>query len=297
MKTRGLSLLEVLIATTILSLVSLGIMSMTDNGVETKEKIINEDQETLQVEAAFLRIENDFALLYSPLFFDKLPAHKGAPEENRASRDEHPSYYAHHQRFAEVSANGFPIPKMDSEDKTQLMFLTASHKRRVQDTKESKFVWVYYSLRKMKESEDDEGNKRPKGLFELIRRSVIRDLYKNEEIDWEKIKSHVLLRNIKSFHFEFWSDKEKKFEASMRDLPKEQNRLGGVKIKIVWVAQDGAEIEDERVFRILWPFFEEKKQTSDKSGNQNQNQGQGGVLPEGAIPVEEGGPNPNEDMN
>jgi len=66
----GFTLLEVLIAITILSLLMVSIYSVIENSTTTKDRIITEDRDKMQLEMAFARIETDLEYIYSPLYYE-----------------------------------------------------------------------------------------------------------------------------------------------------------------------------------------------------------------------------------
>lgn len=66
---RGFTLLEVLIAITLLGFITLGVVSVTDNAVLTKERTSEMNKNNLAIESALARLEWDLSQIYSPLYF------------------------------------------------------------------------------------------------------------------------------------------------------------------------------------------------------------------------------------
>lgn len=65
----GFTLLEILIAITLLAFITIGVVDITDNAVATKERTTEINENNLQVETAMSRFEWDFSQIYSPLYF------------------------------------------------------------------------------------------------------------------------------------------------------------------------------------------------------------------------------------
>lgn len=270
MNNKGLSLIEILIAATILTFVSFGIVQVTDNSFKTKDMVINEDREFLQVETAMTRIQEDISQMYTPLYFSsKAPP---APLEVEAF-----SRYEGGVSFTSVNTLGHPIPNFQNPDRYTFEFFTFSNRRRMEDLKQSIFAWVKYTLRTKdgrtanskekkssseKDAESELANKSPKGLYDLIRAYTPDDPFALEKRDWEKIKQFVLLPNVTSFEFLFWDENKKKFIDTLNDLPKEYI-LRAVKVKFSWISRSGAEYSDERIFKSIWPYIKFKKAGED----------------------------------
>ena len=68
MKSQGLTLIDTIISITILSFIMVSVISVTNDSVNHKEIIINEDRELLQIETAFDRLNWDFSQIYTPLY-------------------------------------------------------------------------------------------------------------------------------------------------------------------------------------------------------------------------------------
>ena len=66
----GFTLVEVLIAITILSFISFSTYKMVDSNTDTKERVVKEDQVTIQGLTAIGRLDSDFSQIYNPLYFN-----------------------------------------------------------------------------------------------------------------------------------------------------------------------------------------------------------------------------------
>ena len=69
---RGFTLIEVLIAIALLSVLSLGIINFSEFVITSSDSTIEEDKDFLQIETALSRLEWDFSQIYTPLAFDIL---------------------------------------------------------------------------------------------------------------------------------------------------------------------------------------------------------------------------------
>ena len=175
---KGFTLLEVLIAITILSFIMLGVIAVSTSTQNTAERVINEDKENLQIETALSRIDWDFSHIYSPLYF----SHKMKPgkldEKGKAAAAQIKANYQGNVRFKSLSYDAIPIPTYKNEGKNELIFFTSSNRRKLQNLKQSNYAWVRYSL-EADETEDDEGEKI--GGNKLIRQFMPHDSFSSEK--------------------------------------------------------------------------------------------------------------------
>ena len=65
----GFSLIEVLIAITLLAFITLGVVNITQDAFRNKERTTEFNSNTLLIETAMARIEWDITQIYSPLYF------------------------------------------------------------------------------------------------------------------------------------------------------------------------------------------------------------------------------------
>jgi prepilin-type N-terminal cleavage/methylation domain-containing protein len=264
---RGFSLIEVIVAITLLSFIMVLVIQTTDSSITTKEKISLEDRDILQAEMAIERMDLDFSQIYSPLYFSP-PKAKGLNRgrnyynQNNAP-DEKTFPFKPSKNFPKETKHGYPVPRIDN-DRGTLSFLTSSNRRKFEDIKQSHYAWVKYSLRNSTLKTEREELNAIKDLapYELVRTFIAGDIY-NRDFDWKKKKSYLLLRYVKKLKFQFWHSKRKKWVDRLRELPqKDAEVLRAVKITIVWVSKDKVENKVTRVSRPLWPFYDTKNDSN-----------------------------------
>ena len=66
---KGFSLLEILISITLLSIMMVFVIDITNDSLDTKDTVLAEDQELFQAEMAVNRIVTDISHMYNPLFY------------------------------------------------------------------------------------------------------------------------------------------------------------------------------------------------------------------------------------
>ena len=127
-----------------------------------------------------------------------------------------------------------------------------SNRRKIQDSKESRYAWVKYSLGKASTEKLD--GKAPRGE-DLIRNFSAIDPY-SKEFDWKNTADQVLLQNVKSISFEFFDREKEKWVERLREtgVDKEIPRI--IRVNLVWVNELGNDVEFSRTFRSLWPYFD-----------------------------------------
>ncbi|MDD4973572.1 MAG: prepilin-type N-terminal cleavage/methylation domain-containing protein [Bacteriovorax sp.] len=249
----GFTLIEVLIAIVILAFISLYTYKMIDTNTDTKDRVLKEDHLLLQTLTAVSRIDSDINQIYSPLFSYA----KGNPatDANSLYQDNASSKGL----FDGKAKNGMIIPQFQSEDKSTLIFFTASNRRKIADSKESRYTWVKYSVRRTDttQEEKDDRNLNTIGENELIRQTIATNIYGND-LNWSDVKSQVLLTQVKSVEFSFWDERAKKFVSSIQDLNENKNSIRSIKLNLVWVNEENHEQKIEKVFRVLYPYFNTK---------------------------------------
>tara|TARA_B100000029_G_scaffold179199_1_gene176742 strand:+ start:292 stop:1116 length:825 start_codon:yes stop_codon:yes gene_type:complete len=263
-KSNGFSLIEVIVAITLLSFIMVLVIQTTDSSINTKEKIVAEDKDILQAEMAIERINLDFTQIYSPLYFSG-PKTKTQNRNDYYNNDPDRRTFPFRpsKQFPKETKDGYPIPLID-DDNNSLSFFTAANRRKFEGLKQSQYAWVKYSLRsstlKTEREEIQEVNEL--APYELVRTFIAEDIY-NGDIDWKKKRSHILLRFVKKLKFQFWNEKKEKFVDNLRDLPREgKNLLRAIKTTIVWVDKDKVENKLTLVSRPLFPKYDTKKDTS-----------------------------------
>ncbi len=273
----GFTLIEVLIAILLMAFISLYTFKMVDNSTDTKDRVLREDQLKLQSLTAINRIDSDFSQMFSPLFFSGRA--NAATDPNAVYQDNASSKGS----FDGKAKNGMIVPQFQSEDKSTLVFFTAANRRKMAETKESRFSWVKYSLRRSEKPDDvDEKNLNTKGEYELIRQSISNNIY-NGDLNWGDVKSQILLTQVKSIEFSFWDERTKKFVGSLQDLNENKNSPRSIKMALVWVDENNNEQKIIKTYRVLSPYYNLKMDDIN---------GAGGAYGDSAAPP--GIPNPDD---
>ena len=254
-----MSLFEILIAIAVLSFMMLGVIQFTQTTFDTTERVTREDSEYLQIETAMSRFEWDISQLYSPLYFDHLHSPKDMSQSETQLYSQVTSGIEGNRRFNRISYTGASVPRYEREDKSTLVFFTYSNRRKIEDSKQSNFAWIKYSLEAndevFDEGEEQKTTKERKKTQMLVRQISNQDIYNTEEIDWENIKAQVLHRKIVSLVFEFWDPKKFKWTENLKTIKNGQNIIYAVRVKIEYLNSDNLEQETLRIFRPLFPEF------------------------------------------
>lgn len=280
---RGFTLIEVLIAITILAFLMVGIYTIVSNSIETKDRVLKEDKSFVQVMRALDRLQSDLAQAWSPLYAHaKYNATIAREQAQQEQREFVPSKFKANERFPFESVTGRAAPAVISEEKSELIFFTAANRRKLQDSKQSRYAWVKHSLRKKDKVVTSEDTI-PEGEFEWIRTIQNTDLWE-DQFNFDESAPQVLLRSVKALEFFFWDQRSEKFVDRINDSS-EKDILKIVKAKVTWIDSDGQEQVFERIIRPLWPKFDTKKDEEEKQIFRKTNTsgsgggGTGGIVP------------------
>ncbi len=303
---RGFTLLEILIAITILALISLAVVSITENAALTKERTTEVNENNLQIETAMNRFEWDLSQVYSPLYFSTLMSMNNAPvggnpggaggnsgTDGDANDIVPPAptgpgagmgplaqqyfeqliqRFERNEHFMGVSKEGFPVPRFYAPEKSVFEFFTTSNRRKVENQKQSHFAWVRYALAEQTQTEEEEKNpEMPKSLKSLVRYFSAEDPYSEKRInieDLDRVKGAVLLRNVEKLEFQFWDLQRRKWETSLRAIQNGESIIRGVKVLITWYDSFGAQRSASRIFRTHWPLVAPQDQSGQTTGAQ-----------------------------
>lgn len=274
---RGFTLIEVLIAITVLSFISFATYKMIDTNSETKDRVIKEDRQTVQILTAIGRFDADFSQIYNPLFAYSKVVPTASSNDIYADNTSNPN-----GAFDGKAKNGALIPQFKSEDKSTLVFFTLANRRKVADSKESRFAWIKYSLRAM-EPDPDNPDDKTSGLYEIIRQSINTDIY-NSSLDWNKPKSQVVMDRVKDMEFSFWDERTKKYTSSLQELNENKNLIRSLKVSLKWMDEDNREQKLEKTFRVLNPYFNTKRDDLNTGGTGAGGGAFGGDTPPPGIP-------------
>lgn len=269
-KEKGFTLLEILIAIVILSFITFGVVQITEDAVNTKDRTLKINEDNLQIETALARMEWDFSQIYSPLYFSgpmtfpNPQNSEGNPEINSQQnylnmyREQMRSRFQTSQHFSSVSSEGIPIPRFFAPEKNILEFMTSSNRRKTQNTLQTHYAWIRYGLEEAKLDTDFERNERiPSNVKNLIRYVANSDAWRDERIDTEDIdnmKKAVILENVESLEFDFWDLEKRKWESTLRNIKDGESILRGVRMKLTWYDESGNKRELTKVFRPHWPL-------------------------------------------
>jgi prepilin-type N-terminal cleavage/methylation domain-containing protein len=278
----GFTLIEVLIAIVLLAFISLYTYKMIDTNTDTKDRVLKEDQLLIQTVTAISRIDSDVSQIYSPLYsYSKA---NPATDANSLYQDNASSKGL----FDGKAKNGMIIPQFQSEDKSTLVFFTVSNRRKIADTKESRYTWIKYSVRRTDNShvDKDDRNLNTIGDSELIRQTIATNIY-GSDLNWNDVKAQILLTQVKSVEFSFWDERARKFVNSIQDLNENKNTIHSLKLNLVWVDEENHEQKIEKIFRVLYPNFNTKADDLKTGG------AYGGGTPPPGIPTP---PNPDDQV-
>lgn len=270
----GFTLLEILIAITILAFISFGVVDITENAALTMERTTEANTNNLQIETAMSRFEWDISQIYSPLYFSTVmslnqntAATQGTGTETGTQGgtpispllqqyyEQLVTRFERNEHFSSVSREGLPIPRFSSPEKNIFEFFTSSNRRKVENQKQSHFAWVRYSLGDQEPLPDEEENPDiPKSLKSLVRYFSADDPYSDKRINIDDVKAAVLLRNVEKLEFEFWDFQKRKWETSLRSIPGGENIIRGVKFSVTWYDSRGTKRSTSRIFRTHWPM-------------------------------------------
>lgn len=271
----GFTLLEVLIAITILSMLMVSVYTIIDNSTTTRDTILSEDREKMQFEMGLARLERDLDFLYSPLYYEatydadrvyfkKAYAKTGASSQRTSSYDQYDDEQASSQNIFENNSNYLglsesnkPIPAMANEEQGSLIFLTSGGRRLIKDSKQSNLVWVRYQIVSNENAENEEAP------YALTRSTIREDIY-NPNMDWDKVKQHIVINNLKEFKFEFWNPKTEKYVSSLKLLNETKETPRIVLVKLTVQTPRGETYETQRSYRPLWPYFDSKAALEEK---------------------------------
>lgn len=269
---QGFTLMEVLIAITILSFIMVSIITIQDNGIATKERVIVEDQDWLQVETAFSRLEWDFSQIHSPLYY----SHEMRPSQNPTEEEQEvysmlTAPYMNNDNFAFPSYDGHPVPIFKLEDKNTLTFFTTSNRRKFKNIKQSNFAWVRFKLEKLASSRDSDSDDNERNTKSLVRYFYPDNPFSAGPIPWDDLKGQVLLRNIEDIKFELWDREQRKWQENMDVIPNGAHKIQGLKVTLNWLDKDANKYEFVRILRPLQPHFIPEDMYQLKLNNPNSN--------------------------
>lgn len=268
----GFTLIEILIAITLLAFISLGVIGIVNNSIDTKERVVSEDDEKMQLLVGLSRLEWDFSHIYTPLYHGRFPnPAKALNQVEKETWEKEQQKMQGNNNFFALSTEKYPIPNVKQDGQSEIMFLTQGHRRRVENVKESEYAWVHYELAPM-----ENGDEKSSGLFTLTRTLYINNPFSPDSFEKSQDnRAQIIMERLKEFKLEFWDKENKKYVSALKDMnePLEKNLFRAVKISFTWVDSKGVEEKFLKIVRPLFPYFEEEdltqNSTSNSSGNSN----------------------------
>jgi prepilin-type N-terminal cleavage/methylation domain-containing protein len=246
----GFTLMEVLIAITILSFIMVSIITIQDNSQTTKDRVLSEDRDWLQVETAFSRLEWDFSQIFSPLYYShEMRIDETASEEEQEVFNMMSEPYVSNENFGFPSYDAHPVPIFKQDGKDTIEFFTTSNRRKFKNIKQSNFAWVRYTVESLQGEDGGDSTKA------LVRYFFPDDPFNPDPIRWDRLKGQVLLRNVEKIKFEYWNRETRKWVDNF-DLVKDgRHKILGLRVILDWLDKDGNAFNFMRVFRPLFPHF------------------------------------------
>lgn len=280
---QGMTLIEVMIAIVLLAFVMFGVTSITENSQNAKDRTIQTDKDNMQIETVFARMDWDFSQIWSPLYFSQRYQGNLNPQANPGI-EEMLYLYERHPRFRMPSKEGLPIPIFRSPEKSEFIFLTLGNRRKVENQKQSNFMWVRYYLGDTPKSPGDEdaGGSIAEGKTNksLLRQVFPEDVWAKEEFDFDNTRSSSMLDNVESLEFQFWNPIAKKWETNIKTVPDGENIQRGLKIIVKWFDGRGNKRSIERWLRPSWTLYMPKDQPTNP-GATTTSDGGGGTSEDG----------------
>jgi prepilin-type N-terminal cleavage/methylation domain-containing protein len=259
----GFSLIEILVALTIMSFMMVSIYTIVDNNIDTKDVVLKEDREFLSVYTALSRIDRDLSQYYTPRYHTPIPTAttpaQGAPKPNTTpSYDQDPSQATLNimpssEFFPTATENYRPIPRFNRISKNEIMFMTTAHRRFIQGQKQSRYAWVKYFLR---DPEDDEleSGRGVKGAQNLYRQVISENIY-DPRMDITQARETLILTGIERLLFLYW-DIQKKDWIEFYDDQRAKAPPLGFRVEIDWKDDNGQEQKITKNIRPYTPLFD-----------------------------------------
>jgi len=243
----GLSLIEILIAITLLAFVMLGVISITDDSMNTKLRVTTEDKEYMSVETAMSIMEWDFSHIYSPLYFAMRMMVQNTQDPNYLNLVERLQV---NKNFDSIDEDGRPIPIFENPDKSTFEFFTSSNRRKFEDQRQSNYAWVRYAV------EDVSIPSRLGEAYQgkaLVRYYWANNPYSEERLDRGLVKPQILLKNVEELEIKYWDYSRREFLSSLDQITDGQFKIDGIRVKLNFKDGLGNERTLIRVFRCLFP--------------------------------------------
>jgi prepilin-type N-terminal cleavage/methylation domain-containing protein len=264
---KGFSLIEILIAILLLAFLMTGVFTVVDNSTNSYERVSKEDDHFIALQIGLQRLERDLTSLYSPFFFERLFDYSRDMDTVAQNIDEGANnsgdglLWRPTARIPQRTKSLIPVPMIEYLDQS-LTFFTFSNQRRYKNQKESLYAWVRYEWRRQTPSffQKESGVEVPSDRIELVRLSEGSDIHR-PDFDWENLTPFVVMRDLKSIKFFFWSPTKKDYVGSIREMPNnEQYAIRAIKVELEWFNEIGEVEKIINIYRSPWPFFDIAKE-------------------------------------
>lgn len=284
-RQKGFTLLEVMISILILSFIMIGVLSITENSQNAKDRTVEINKSNLQIDMALNRLEWDFSQIYSPLYFSQVYQSNFSQNAGNRAIDQF-AYKFTHPRFKGISQNGLPIPKFILNDRNNLTFFTTSNRRKLVDTKQSNFMWINYQVIDTPSFPGDDESEIERPKKSLVRYLMPDNIFEErrieDSIESGDIKASILLNGIDKIEFFFWNRKTQKWVERLTSVEQGESMIRGLKIVIKWIDSTGLERNISKIYRSYWPLefpidqvattnSNNQGATNQNSSNQNSN--------------------------
>ena len=228
----GFTLIEMIIAMTLLAFISVGTYSLTSSSFSLREKLEAENDFYNSIHTALYQLDRDFSMIYTPQlkampqamsFADVLQP--GLNAANTAGEMFDPGIAT---QFWGTNVNRFRIRlSRFTGEKDKVQFISNSHVRVYRDSRESEFAKIVYTM----EDEPVDGSKlnTAKALIRYEDPVVFVDDGRRSETDIR----YALLQKIKSLKFEYLDGKTDRWaDVWDTERPETKNRYPAL-IKVV----------------------------------------------------------------
>ena len=255
----------------------ISIYGIVDRSLNTKDKILKEDREFLRMENAMNRLVQDLSSLYNPLyvfqehtkkkegdnvfddFFSTDSSTNSSEEEQRKKNlilDPLLDRFVPNKRFVAITKNAQIVPALESNTPDSLVFMSFSYKRKVAQEKASQFCWIRFFV------QEKEGTK------SLMKQMIADNIYV-QDLNWDNIKAHRLLKGVDSLEFLFWDKKREKFVA-FSEL-EDKKIIHAIQVSLVVLDEYNQKVAHKRIVTPLWEKYIEPPKSSSTTPPQKTN--------------------------
>ncbi len=245
--SKGFSLIEILIAITLLSIVTLSVQRTLRNSYRSRTVLLERDNRRLNLQMALSIMDGHLSQLYSPLTYEQ--RYSPPPKEEDRPTISPEEAYASNQHFAFPSYYGHPVPRYKQPDKTTFEFFTVANRRLIANSPESRFAWIRYTLQ---ETPPEDLEKNPDlGPYELVYYLSAQDIYNPREFNFDDQRSYILLSSVEDIEFSFWSPASEKFVTKLNEVENGEHKLSSIRLTLKWKDERG---QSQTVIKTFSPL-------------------------------------------